>query len=334
MVAPRPTNLDLDALRSFVTGIDLGSFARAAIRLDRSPSAISLQLRKLETQVGRPLTRKSGRGLALTEAGEALLGPARRLLALNDETLVALRGPALGGLVRLGLPQDFAETWLLDLLGRFAGQHPAVRVEVLVDTNMALLAALGAGRLDLALTWESPLEPGAPALARLDLPMAWIGPRGGFIRDGGAPLPLVAFAAPCLFRQHLSEPDRALGGGGGRPRHRPAGAPRIAAEPVGPGGGLREPAGFATHRVGAAAYGRAPLGGPRPPRRPPAGGDGPGPVRLTAAGHSAAKSPGISEPCPTSCGDPAEALPSAGAFGSPGAVSQFRVGRATMRLPR
>lgn len=201
MVAPRPTNLDLDALRSFVTGIDLGSFARAAIRLDRSPSAISLQLRKLETQVGRPLTRKSGRGLALTEAGEALLGPARRLLALNDETLAALRGPALGGLVRLGLPQDFAETWLPNLLGRFAGQHPAVRVEVLVDTNIALLAALGAGRLDLALTWESPLEPGATALARLDLPMAWIGPRGGFLRDAGAPLPLVAFAAPCLFRQ-------------------------------------------------------------------------------------------------------------------------------------
>lgn len=201
MVAPRPTNLDLEALRSFVTGIDLGSFARAAIRLDRSPSAISLQLRKLETQVGRPLTRKSGRGLALTEAGEALLGPARRLLALNDETLAALRGQALGGLVRLGLPQDFAETWLPDLLGRFAGQHPAVRVEVLVDTNIALLAALGAGRLDLALTWESPLEPGAPALARLDLPMAWIGPRGGFICDDRSPLPLVAFAAPCLFRQ-------------------------------------------------------------------------------------------------------------------------------------
>jgi hypothetical protein len=106
------TNLDLDALRSFVAGIDLGSFAQAAERLNRSPSALSLQLRKLETQIGLPLTRKSGRGLALTEAGETLLGPARRLLALNDETLAALREPALAGRVRLGLPQDFAETWL------------------------------------------------------------------------------------------------------------------------------------------------------------------------------------------------------------------------------
>jgi DNA-binding transcriptional LysR family regulator len=204
MVAPRPTQLDLDALRSFVTGIDLGSFARAAARLDRSPSAISLQLRKLETQLGQPLTRKSGRGLALTEAGEALVGPARRLLALNDEPLAALRGPALAGPVRLGLPQDFAETWLPTLLGRFARQHPSVQVEVLVDTNAALLAGLGAGRLDLVLAWEagqSEIWPGPAPLARLDLPMAWIGPREGFVRVSDAPLPLVAFASPCLFRQ-------------------------------------------------------------------------------------------------------------------------------------
>lgn len=200
-----PATLDLDALRSFVTGIDLGSFAKAAMRLDRSPSVISLHLRKLEAQTGLSLTRKSGRGLALTEAGEALLGPARRLLALNDETLAALRGPALSGAVRLGLPQDFAETWLPGLLGRFAQQHPGLRVEVLVDGNVAVLAGLGAGRLDLALVWENPRDveawPGASPLARLDLPMAWIGPRAGFSHRPEEPLPLVAFAAPCLFRQ-------------------------------------------------------------------------------------------------------------------------------------
>lgn len=209
MVAP--TALDLDALRSFVTGIDLGSFAKAADRLARSPSAVSLQLRKLETQVGRPLTRKSGRGLALTEAGEALLGPARHLLALNDETLARLREPALAGSIRLGLPQDFAETWLPDLLGPFARQHPAVRVDVLVEGNTALLAGFQAGRLDLVLAWDAvaadsgastaALWPGPAPLARRDLPMAWIGPRDGFVRDPGTPLPLVAFAAPCLFRQ-------------------------------------------------------------------------------------------------------------------------------------
>ena len=120
-----PVNLDMDVLRSFAVGIDLGSFAKAASRLGRSPSAISLQLRKLEDQVGQQLVQKHGRGLVLTEAGEMMLGYARRLLDLNDAAVSALGSPALTGSVRIGLPQDFAETWLPETLGRFA--RPASR---------------------------------------------------------------------------------------------------------------------------------------------------------------------------------------------------------------
>ena len=86
-----PVNLDMDVLRSFAVGIDLGSFAKAASRLGRSPSAISLQLRKLEDQVGQQLVQKHGRGLVLTEAGEMMLGYARRLLDLNDAAVSAPR---------------------------------------------------------------------------------------------------------------------------------------------------------------------------------------------------------------------------------------------------
>lgn len=100
---------DLEVLRTFVTGIELGSFAKAAERLGRSTSAISAQLKKLEEQVGEPVLRKSGRGLALTLAGESLLGYARRLLELNDEAAVAVRGVNLEGWVRIGLQEDFGE---------------------------------------------------------------------------------------------------------------------------------------------------------------------------------------------------------------------------------
>ena len=79
-----PVNLDMDVLRTFATGVSLGSFAKAAVRLGRSPSAISLQLRKLEEQAGQTLFQKQGRGLALTEAGDILIGYARRILELND----------------------------------------------------------------------------------------------------------------------------------------------------------------------------------------------------------------------------------------------------------
>jgi hypothetical protein len=122
-------NLDLDVVRTFTTGIELGSFAKAADRLGRSTSAVSAQLKKLEEQTGAELFRKAGRGLALTEAGETMLAYGRRLLELNDEAVVAVHGVELEGWVRLGLQEDFGETLLPDVLGRFARAHPKVKID-------------------------------------------------------------------------------------------------------------------------------------------------------------------------------------------------------------
>lgn len=193
----RLTNLDMDLLRTLATAMDLGGFARAANRLGRSQSAVSLQMRKLEQQLGVPLLRKQGRGLALTEAGDVVLTYARRILALNDETVAAVHGLDLAGSVRLGLPQDFAETWLPDALGRFSRAHPQIRIEARVDRNAALLDDLAGGRLDLALLWGEEKLPGAELLARL--PIHWIG-RGDVAFPAEAPLPLIVFAPPCAFR--------------------------------------------------------------------------------------------------------------------------------------
>ncbi|RUX14360.1 LysR family transcriptional regulator, partial [Mesorhizobium sp. M2A.F.Ca.ET.042.01.1.1] len=99
----RRVTFDLDVLRTFVTGMELGSFAKAAERLGRSTSAVSAQLKKLEEQADTPIFRKAGRGLALTEAGETMLGYARRLIELNDEAAAAIRDVELEGWVRLGL---------------------------------------------------------------------------------------------------------------------------------------------------------------------------------------------------------------------------------------
>src|SRR5258705_8264455 len=101
-----PFNLDLDVLRTFVTGLDLGSYAKAAGRLGRSQSAISLQLRKLEETTGQTPLRKQGRGLALTPEGEIMLGYARRLLELNDAAAAALNQPAPAGPVSVSVLWD------------------------------------------------------------------------------------------------------------------------------------------------------------------------------------------------------------------------------------
>lgn len=195
------TNLDMDVLRTFVTGFELGSFAKAADRLGRSQSAISLQLRKLEQQVGQPLVQKSGRGLVLTTAGESLLSYAKRILDLNDEAVDTIRGAEVEGWVRLGLPEDFAESWLPGVLGRFARAHPKVRIEVRAERTAHLLERMIKGELDLALVWgDGSNAPHAEQVA--DLPIAWIGRPGwqGLQSLGSEPWPLVAFEPPCVFR--------------------------------------------------------------------------------------------------------------------------------------
>lgn len=194
-----PLNLDIDLLRSFTLGMELGSFAKAADRLGRSPSAISLQLKKLEEQVGETLLQKQGRGLVLTEAGEILLGYARRILELNDEARAAVRSAAkLEGWVRIGVPQDFAETWLPALLGRFSKNHPRVRVEARVDRGSSMVQSIEKGELDAALTWGALGNPRSEIVARREV--AWIGAEN-FRRDPGEALPVVAFDAPCAFRK-------------------------------------------------------------------------------------------------------------------------------------
>ncbi|WP_354679162.1 LysR substrate-binding domain-containing protein [Cupriavidus plantarum] len=196
------TNLDMDVLRTFVTGFELGSFARAADRLGRSQSAVSTQLRKLEDQIGLPLVQKSGRGLALTTAGETLLSYARRLLELNDEAVDTVRGADLEGWVRLGLPQDFADTLLPAVLGRFARAHPKVRVEVQVDRSVPLAEKTLRGELDMALLWGDLANfPNGERVA--DVPIAWIGTQDWATRRQSTPdepLPLIAFIPPCTFR--------------------------------------------------------------------------------------------------------------------------------------
>ena len=194
-------NLDMDVLRTFVTGFEFGSFAKAADRLGRSPSAISAQLRKLEEQVGQALVQKSGRGLVLTTAGENLFGYAKRILELNDEAVDMLRDAAVEGWVRLGLPQDFAESLLPAVLGRFARGHPKVRVEVRVERSGELARLTEKGDLDLALAWGEEAS-GSYAERVAEVQLVWIARPDwrGVAGLAGEPLPLVAFEPPCLFR--------------------------------------------------------------------------------------------------------------------------------------
>jgi len=195
----RPT-FDMDALRTMVVGTELGSFARAAAQLGRSQSAISMQLKKLEEQAGKTLFRRNGRGLTPTEAGDALLAYARRIISLNDEAAVSLGATADAAAVRVGLPQDFFEDVMPGALLQFSRERPDVHIEVRAGRNYALDEEVRAGRLDLALAF-CPTDAEANGTRIATLPMVWLAGKKFTELMPNGPLPLVLFDHPCLFRQ-------------------------------------------------------------------------------------------------------------------------------------
>jgi DNA-binding transcriptional LysR family regulator len=190
-----PRHLDLELLRTLVAIADCGGFTRAAERLHRTQSAVSLQMQRLEETVGVPLFRAAGRQRLPTEQGEVLIGYARRLLAIHDQALGALNGTQLEGSVRFGTAQAFTEQSLPTVLARFARLHPNVRLEVRVDGNQKLIDAVKAGQLDLALVMQRPGAGGEP-LRRL--PLQWLVGDEACLTAPAVPLAL--FEAPCPFR--------------------------------------------------------------------------------------------------------------------------------------
>ncbi|WP_422366044.1 LysR family transcriptional regulator [Pelagibius sp.] len=193
-------SFDIDALRAIVMATDLHSFASAAVQLGRSQSAISMQLKKLEQQVGTQLFVRKGRGLVPTEAGEALVAYARRIVALNDEAATTLGVAVSKATVRLGLPQDFFEDVMPATLTAFSRTHRDAHVEVQAGPNHLLADEVAAGRLDVAITLCKP-RAGAQGELLCRLPMRWIAHRSHAKLVEEAPLPLVLFSHPCHFRE-------------------------------------------------------------------------------------------------------------------------------------
>ena len=197
----KPT-FEIDALRTIVVGTELGSFARAAVQLGRSQSAVSMQLKRLEEQAGHSLFQRAGRRLVPTEAGDALLTYARRIIELHDEAAAALGTTAAAASIRMGMPQDFFEDVMPDAITRFSRRRPGVHVEVRAGRNYALEEEVESGRLDLALAFFQAGR-GKPGALLASMPMSWFAGKKFATSPSGNTdrIPLVLFDHPCLFRQ-------------------------------------------------------------------------------------------------------------------------------------
>ncbi|MFD2438231.1 LysR family transcriptional regulator [Modicisalibacter luteus] len=148
--------LDLEALRSFVTIVRMGSLAAAAQQRHRTVSALSMQIKRLETSLGTQLLVRSARGVTTTAAGETLLGEARELLRQHDGLVARITGRGLSGQVRFGIPEDYAPQIVGRLLPDFMAQHPDVILEAVTATSGELVRRLERGDLSLIVALDRP----------------------------------------------------------------------------------------------------------------------------------------------------------------------------------
>lgn len=147
---PNPL-LDTDQLRTLVAIAETGSFTRAACEVHKTQSAVSMQMKRLEESVGRPLFSKNGRNNQLTPDGEHLLEYARRIVTLNNEAFAVLTEPELEGHVRIGTPDDYAQRFLPTIFAAFARTHPLVEIEIMCEGSSNLFQRTQSGDVDLAI---------------------------------------------------------------------------------------------------------------------------------------------------------------------------------------
>lgn len=187
-------------LRSFVAVVDCANFTRAAQRLHLTQSTVSQQIRRLEDSVGCKLLDREQRRVMATPEGERLLAYARRILALQEEAREVLVDLQSEGVLRLGVPEDFAAERLMPILSRFGLEHPGVRLEVTCGLGPELMRVYRQGEFDLLLVKQ--MGQGVDCLACWPEPMCWVDSRSApaFGRD---PLALVAFPVGGLYRNEM-----------------------------------------------------------------------------------------------------------------------------------
>lgn len=190
-------DLEIDLLRTFVAVAETKSFTRAAGRLHRVQSAVSMQIRRLEEIVGTKLLDRTRRAVGLTPDGSVLLRHARHMLQLNEEALADFGKSTVQGRVRFGMT-DTSMYFLPPILARFAESHPLVELEFRSDRSWESLDALEAGEIDIALVTQPCGRNGGRVVRREAL--VWAAAQGS-AADRQDPLPLALFGPGCVYRQ-------------------------------------------------------------------------------------------------------------------------------------
>lgn len=186
-------------LECFLAVAETGSFTRAAEKVGRTQSAISQQMAKLEAQIDKPLLVR-GKKFTLTPEGEILLGYARQIIKLQREAFDRFREPELEGEVRFGIPEDFASTYLSDVLAAFTQLHPRILLNIECDLTLNLYERFKAKEFDLVLVKMSKPEDFPNGIEVWSEDLEWVGNPDSFNPDKHEAVPLVLSPQPCVYR--------------------------------------------------------------------------------------------------------------------------------------
>jgi DNA-binding transcriptional LysR family regulator len=194
-------NFQTDLLRTFVSVIDLGAFTKAGDALGRTQPAISLQIKRLEELVGAPIIKQSGRTLLLTSEGEMLLSYAREILRLNDEAASYFNRSTIAGVIRVGLPNDYAVAFLQGVITEYTRQHPELSLELHCGWSAEILDRLRADELDLAVAMVNNERAQYLSRSWIERPI-WAAAADATF-DPAAGIPLAAHPEGCVYRARM-----------------------------------------------------------------------------------------------------------------------------------
>jgi DNA-binding transcriptional LysR family regulator len=196
----RPS-LDPDLLRALVAVVDQRSFTRAASVLNRTQSAVSSQIKRLEDQVGQTLLDRSTTRVDVTRAGESLVGYARRILSLGEEAIQRLHEHEVEGRVRLGVMEDYGTIHMPGLLKSFALAYPAVEIQMETGLTSTMVERIGSD-FDIVIAMHPAGERSGTLLSKERA--IWVGSHHLDV-NASEPLPLALYHSGCLFRKWALE---------------------------------------------------------------------------------------------------------------------------------
>jgi DNA-binding transcriptional LysR family regulator len=191
--------LDLDVMTMIVAVADTGTISRAAEVVHRSQSAVSMQIKTLETALGKPLFVRKPRSVVPTQDGEVLLTYARRMLALRDEAWAAVVRPDVTGRVSIGVPDDYASSLLPPILKKFSATYPKVEIQVVGLPSVALAPMVKDGSVDLVCATR--IKGLTGEFLRLE-PMVWAAVPSAHEIWRERPLPIAVFLPGSVAREN------------------------------------------------------------------------------------------------------------------------------------